>query len=120
MENLPLNNIQSRENRKMSQDPGPLALVPTTPSYNIKFFNKTIHNNCISPDDEAKILEWLSPLEPGSRHRDIGAQQVEDIGAWLLDAKEFRRWHDGSKEGESNHATLFCHGSPGVGKSHVT
>jgi len=71
------------------------------------------------PYDESKILAWLSPLEPWVRHRDIGAQRVDDIGAWLLETQEFRRWHDGSREDGANHATLFCHGNPGVGKSHI-
>jgi len=98
----------------MSQDFG----LPSVNNNNINSFN-TIHN-FISPDDEAKILAWLSPLEPGTRHRDIGARQVENIGAWLLETEEFRRWHDGCRDDEANHATLFCHGSPGVGKSYIT
>ena len=30
---------------------------------------------------ESKILAWLSPLEPWVRHRDIGAQRIDSIGA---------------------------------------
>jgi len=72
-----------------------------------------------APHDKSEILAWLSPLEPRVRHRDIGAKRVDGIGAWLLETKEFRRWHNASTEDESNHATLFCGGNPGVGKSHI-
>ena len=90
-------------------------------SFNIKdsFNHITNSFNYIAPDDESKILAWLSPLEPWVRHRDIGAERVDGIGAWLLDTREFRRWHNASGEDESNHATLFCHGNPGVGKSYI-
>ena len=86
-------------------------------SNNYKSFNNII--NCTAPDDESKILAWLSPLEPWVRHQDIGAQRVDSVGGWLLETKEFGRWHNGSREGESNHATLFCDGNPGVGKSFI-
>ena len=75
--------------------------------------------NSTAPDDESKILAWLSPLEPWVRHRDIGARRVDGIGAWLLETEEFRRWHDGSREDGSYHPTLFCDGNPGVGKSYI-
>ena len=69
---------------------------------------------------ESKILAWLSPLEPWVRHRDIGAQRIDSIGAWLLGTEEFRGWYNGSREDGSSHATLFCDGNPGVGKSYIT
>jgi len=75
--------------------------------------------NYTASDDESKILAWLSPLEPWVRHRDIGAERVDGIGAWILGAREFRRWRNVSSEDESNHATLFCDGNPGVGKSYI-
>ena len=88
-------------------------------SFNIAdSFNRTI-NNYIAPDDKSKILAWLSPLVPWVRHRDIGAERVDGIGAWLLETKEFRRWHNVNRENGSNHATLFCDGNPGVGKSYI-
>ena len=73
-----------------------------------------------APDDEPKILAWLSPLEPWVRHRDIGTQRIDSVGGWLLETEEFKRWHNGSREDEPNHATLFCDGNPGVGKSYIT
>jgi len=87
-------------------------------SNNHNSFNTTTFNYT-TPDDESKILAWLSPLEPWLRHRDIGTQRVDGIGAWLLKTKEFRGWRNGNKEGGSDHATLFCDGNPGVGKSYI-
>ena len=75
--------------------------------------------NCTASDDESKILAWLSPLEPWVRHRDIGAERVDGVGAWLLETKEFGRWHNVGGEDQSNHATIFCEGNPGVGKSYI-
>jgi len=88
-------------------------------SNNNNSFNIGNTINYAAPDDETKILTWLSPLEPWVRHRDIGAERVDGIGAWLLETREFRRWHDASREDESNYATLFCDGNPGVGKSYI-
>jgi len=94
------------------------------PSNNHHSFNTTnshnnIINNYITPDDESKILVWLSPLEPRVRHRDIGDQRVDSIGAWLLESQEFKCWHNGSRGDETNHPTLFCHGNEGAGKSYM-
>ena len=98
--------IQNRGNQKMSQ-----AFSNNNNSFNTF--------NYITPDDESKILAWLSPLEPWVRHRDIGAERVDGIGAWLLETTEFRRWHGATREDGSNFATLFCDGNPGVGKSYI-
>lgn len=86
-------------------------------SFNVSnSYNTTSHNYTVR-DNEPEILAWLSPLEPWARHHDIGLQRMDRIGAWLLETSEFRDWHNGSRE--ANYATLFCDGSPGVGKSHI-
>ena len=82
-------------------------------------FNITNSFNYTAPDDRSEILAWLSPLEPRARHRDIGAQRLDSIGAWLLETKEFRRWHNRTGDDGSIHATLFCDGNPGAGKSYI-
>lgn len=106
---LALNNIQSGDNQKMSQ-----SFSNNNNSINIaNIFHYT------APDDESEILEWLSLLDPRARHREIGVQRVDGIGAWLLETEEFRGWRNSSREEESNHATLFCDGSLGVGKSYI-
>jgi len=88
-------------------------------SYNNNSFNVANTFNYTASDDESKILAWLSPLEPWVRHRDIGAERVDGIGAWLLETEEFKRWHNAPREDEFNHPTLFCDGNPGVGKSYI-
>jgi len=103
------NNVRTGENPKMSQ----------AFSNNLNSFNTGNTYNYITPDNESKILAWLSPLEPGVRHRDIGAHRVDSIGSWLLETQEFRRWHNGNMEDEAYHPTLFCHGNPGAGKSYI-
>jgi len=108
-QHLALDNIESGKNSKMSR-------AFSNNDNSIIIANSFNHN---VPYDESKILAWLSPLEPWTRHRDIGAQRVDSIGAWLPETQEFRRWHDGDREDGSNHATLFCHGNPGVGKSYI-
>ena len=94
-------------------------------SFNTNSFNTTnsynnVHNvtNHYVVDQKSKILDWLSPLEPHIRHQDIRNSRVADVGDWLFETDEFRSWRDCSGEG-SNNATLFCHGSPGAGKTHI-
>jgi len=90
---------------------------------NIDSFNvSNSYNNVIAfiaADDESKILAWLSPLEPQVAHRDICEQRVGGVGNWLLGTKEFRSWYNGSGNDGSGHASLFCYGDPGVGKSYI-
>ena len=66
-------------------------------------------------DEKAKVLNWLSPLQPRTRHNDVRARRQDGLGEWFLQADEFLRWRDGG--GESDKATLFCSGNPGVGKT---
>src|SRR5437588_182737 len=94
----PLFKAWGGEKRKMSQ-----AFSNNNNSFNI--------NNYTTPDDEAKILAWLSPLEPWIRHRDIGAQRLDSVGGWVLETKEFKCWHNGGGEDESKKGTLFCEGN---------
>ena len=81
-------------------------------------FNRSTVINNIS-DDDSKIHAWLSPLDPRVRHQDIRSQRMDCVGAWLLETREFRSWYGGGGD-EPNHATLFCDGNPGVGKSYIT
>jgi len=53
------------------------------------------------------------------RHQDICEQRVDSVGDWLLEAKEFRGWYNGSENGGSNHVALFCYEEPGAGKSYI-
>jgi len=85
-------------------------------SNNINSLNPTV-NNLTVIDDRSNILTWLSPLDPKLRHHDIRDRRVEDLGEWVLQTEEFRKWHASGGEDESANAVLFCYGDPGVGKT---
>ena len=79
-------------------------------------------SNITVADDRSDILTWLSPLEPHLRHYDIQTRRVDNVGDWLLRTEQFRSWHGGGGggcQGESQKATLFCSGNPGVGKTYI-
>jgi len=73
-------------------------------------------NSSVS-DDRSQILTWLSPLEPRLQHRRIQERRVGDIGGWLIQREEFKRWYGLGGESEGNNSVLFCYGDPGVGKT---
>jgi len=77
-----------------------------------------VQNGDTISDHRSQLLTWLSPLNPGSRHQDIQERRVNDIGEWLLETEEFRKWHAGSDGGDES-AVLFCYGDPGVGKTFI-
>ena len=76
-------------------------------------------NNYSSADERHKILAWLSPLEPRTRHHDIRAHRVEHVGDWLLRTEEYRNWFNGVRDGKLDNAATFCYGDPGVGKTQI-
>jgi len=88
-------------------------------SDNIGSLNTTNIINFTVADNRPGILAWLSPRDPKVRHQDIRDRRVEDIGEWVLQTEEFRRWYAGSERGESDNAVLFCYGGPGVGKTYI-
>ena len=84
--------------------------------------NNTIGSNnttttFYNSDEDARIMHWLSPLDPDNRHHSLRTHRFEGIGDWLLETSEFREWR-GSKGG-ADQAVLFCSGDPGVGKTHL-
>ena len=76
-------------------------------------FNTTIYNS----DEDAKIMRWLSPLEPANRHHGVRTERFDGIGDWLLEAKEWREWRGGERGADK--AILYCSGDPGVGKTYL-
>ena len=91
---------------------------------NSAFSNNTnsinIQNINVVADDRSPLLNWLSPLEPKLRHRDIPERRVDNVGEWLLQTKEFKSWHNWSEDkGEGDKVVLFCYGGPGVGKTFI-
>ena len=89
-----------------------------TNSFNNIFLN-TVSYNWTAAEEVSRILAWLSPLEPGLRHRDLQDSRVENIGEWVIRTEEFRNWYAGSGGSESDNGVLFCHGDPGVGKTFI-
>ena len=87
---------------------GNISSFNTTNSYNTT-------TNITYGDERAKLLKWLSPLQPGARHCEVRARRQDGLGERLLQSDEFLRWRDDT--GESGKATLFCSGNPGVGKT---
>ena len=85
---------------------------------NYHSFNQSTVINNIS-DDESKIHAWLSPLGPQIRHQDLRFQRMDSVGAWVLETREFKSWCGDGGGDESDHATLFCDGNPGAGKSYI-
>ena len=72
----------------------------------------------VGVDEESlRIQAWLSPLEPGGRHRDISNRRLDGIGDWVLHRDEFESWHKGLDG--SGDPTLLCYGGQGVGKTFI-
>jgi len=114
--------VHPAEAQKMSQHTASSStnLSNNTDSFNnINSFNSNVWNNYTVADDRSPLLTWLSPLEPKLRHRDIQERRADGVGEWLPQTEEFRRWNEGSGEGEGDKAVLFCYGGPGVGKTFI-
>jgi len=86
-----------------------------TGSFNVNSFNKVVHTTIA--DDRNQVLQWLSPLEPQKRHQHLRGSRLEGVGGWIFQTSNFRRWN--TREDRSSHSVLFCHGDPGVGKTHL-
>jgi len=74
-------------------------------------------NSIYMSDEDSRIMRWLSPLEPNSRHQGVRTDRFEGVGDWFLETREFREW-SGSPDG-ADKAVLFCSGNPGAGKTHL-
>ena len=104
-------NKQSNMSRYIIKDNA--NCLNTTNSYITNVLNYSV------ADDRSQLLTWLSPLDPGLRHWDIQERRVKNVGEWLIQTKEFRRWCGLSGEGCPDKAVLFCYGDPGVGKTFI-
>ena len=62
-----------------------------------------------------KLRRFLSPLAPGTRHRDIADRLTLGTGRWFLERPEFEGWIRSAEDGDSR--VLCCVGNPGVGKT---
>lgn len=82
-------------------------------------FYSDIRRECSVANDRSQILTWLSSLEPRLRHREVQERRVDNIGEWLTQTEEFRRWCGLNGDSEGNNPVLFCYGDPGVGKTFI-
>ena len=89
----------------------------TTLSNNTNSFN--VQNNYVVADDRSQLLAWLSPLEPRLRHQDIQGRRIENVGEWLIQTEEFKKWHSWSSGGGDDNPILFYYGGPGAGKTFI-
>jgi len=80
-----------------------------------QIYNHNTTNNITYVNERAKLLNWLSPLQPHVRHNDVRGRREDGIGEWFLQTDEFQTWRDGKREFDK--ATLFCSGNPGVGET---
>ena len=83
------------------------------------YFYNDIGKECSVANDRSQILTWLSSLEPGLRHWEVQERRVDNIGEWLTETEEFRRWCGLGGHSEGNNPVLFCYGDPGVGKTFI-
>ena len=77
--------------------------------------NNTINMNI--EEESLRIQEWLSPLQPHKRHRDVRNGRLKGVGEWVLRRSEFESWC--KSQDESVDRTLVCYGGQGVGKTYV-
>ena len=82
-------------------------------------YNKTItvNSKTKTEDENNKIKQWLSPLEPRHRHQSVQANRVDGVGGWLLERNEFRMWSGNQRIPTGS--VLFCYGHPGAGKTNI-
>ena len=106
---------------------GPRIMARTVNTHSLKFGDGNIscgnitgsfNNTAVyKRDEDAQVMRWLSPLEPGSRHDSVRTKRFAGVGNWFFETSEFREWRGG--EGGADKAILFCSGNPGVGKTYL-
>lgn len=69
------------------------------------------------PDEDAKIMRWLSTLEPQKRYQGVHTDRFGGVGDLLLERREFREWRSGDDGADK--VVLFCSGNPGGGKTYL-
>ena len=100
-------------------------MAQTTPTQSIEFGNNNAHcgntigsyNTTVYKSDDERIMRWLSPLAPNTRHQGLRNERFDGVGNWLLETSEFREWREGNDGADK--AILFCFGNPGVGKTYL-
>jgi Cdc6-like AAA superfamily ATPase len=60
---------------------------------------------------ELEVLDWLTPIDYGTRHSHYYQRHQPGTGQWFIDSTEFQTWLSVSNQ------TMFCPGIPGDGKT---
>ena len=58
------------------------------------------------------FLQKLSTLDFQSKQKDVYGKRHANMGQWLLETDEFRKWSKGKA-----YSVLWCPGNPGAGKT---
>ncbi|KAK5052599.1 hypothetical protein LTR84_002464 [Exophiala bonariae] len=69
------------------------------------------HENQLLLEEQAKILDWLTPTDYAAQQNDIFSVHQNGTGQWLLESAEFQHVVSGGGK------TLFLRGMPGAGKT---
>ena len=101
-DNSVANNVHSNSNMNCAN---------VSNSYNNNTINMGIN------EESLRIQEWLSPLEPGRRHRGVRNRRLDGIGDWVLRTDEFVSWC--RSRDDSDDRALRCYGGQGVGKTYI-
>ncbi|KAI0376659.1 hypothetical protein F5Y04DRAFT_285739 [Hypomontagnella monticulosa] len=77
--------------------------------------DRALHGEDVKSIDEMspakEILGWLDPTNYKHQHRTLVIKTQPGTGRWFLESPKFQEWFQNSNR------TLFCSGSPGVGKT---
>lgn len=78
-------------------------------------YNNTL-NTTPMMDARGLFFQWLTPLEPQQRHKELQSSRLDGVGNRFLETVEFRKW---SGSGGGDDPVLFCCGDLGTGKSYL-
>ena len=102
-------------------------MAPTPDTHSVRIGDGNVNSGNITnsfnsttiykSDEDANIMNWLSPLEPGNRHDTVRTERFESVGNWVFETTEFREWRRG--EGGAEMAVFFWSGHPGVDKTYL-
>ncbi|CCX30541.1 Similar to hypothetical protein SS1G_10749 [Sclerotinia sclerotiorum 1980]; acc. no. XP_001588302 [Pyronema omphalodes CBS 100304] len=106
------------------QIPGILSFIKEVSKSNTKMQYSTMNalqgvRKQLGDVEVNELLEWISTIDPQTRHRDISRKRRENTGDWFLRTEQFLKWRDysqGSDESFEN-TILGVYGIPGAGKS---
>ncbi|CEF76425.1 hypothetical protein SNK05_004413 [Fusarium graminearum] len=78
-------------------------------SHNVTHIQSALRNQ-----QHRDILQWLTPIDYSTVHKDIFTRRQPGTCQWLLNSETYQRWVKTKKQ------TLFCQGIPGAGKTILT